>query len=135
MKQRAAKWVFRLGVGLFLLSLASCGGPRYTLPGNWQFTFTSTMFPGNVVTGTAPLQQTGVNVTGTITFATNPLNCAPTGAVTGTVSGTGVTLNVQQGTHPQSVLGIFNTTITSMQGGYTGGCISTDVGSWAATKT
>lgn len=120
------------------LCIVGCGssnsssGP--TLAGNWQFTGQSNF--GATFTGSAALQQNHSLVTGTATISGS--QCASSVTITGSISGTTVTLQLQFGNQPVNFNGTANAAMTSMSGTYTapsGGCTNGDTGTWSATKT
>jgi hypothetical protein len=128
-------------VGSFFL--VSCGGGSMnnspssspTLTGAWQFTATSTAF-GLVVTGDGTLQQSGTSVTGEVTLSGTP--CATDAALSGSVSGTAVTFQLQENGQPVNFTGTTNAGFNSMSGSYTapsGGCTNGDFGTWSANLT
>lgn len=131
-----------LAVLLLLLCgcLAGCGsssnsssGP--SLNGNWQITANSTAF-GLTVTGSAVIHQSSSTITGSVTLSGTP--CATTAALSGSISGSAVTLQLAEGTQPVNFTGTANSGMTSMSGSYTapsGGCTNGDFGTWSATKT
>ena len=129
------KWT--AGVVALALFMAGCGGNNKqtsSLTGNWQLTAHSTVF-GLTVTGSGALSQLGNSVAGQVSLSGTP--CATTAAVSGSVSGTTVTLQLQEGSQAVNFTGAANSGFTSISGSYTapsGGCTNGDSGTWSATK-
>ncbi|MGA8540335.1 MAG: hypothetical protein WB566_12605 [Terriglobales bacterium] len=130
-------------LGLILVcGLAGCGissnsnnSAPTNLSGDWQITGHSTLFDFTA-TGSAVLQQSGTSVTGTTTLTGTP--CATAATVSGSVSGTALTLQIEEGAQPVNFTGAVNSAGTSASGNYTapsGGCTNGDYGTWSATKT
>jgi len=129
-------------LGLILLcSLVGCGSSStnssspLNLSGDWQITGHSTLFDF-ADTGSATIQQSGSSVTGTVTLSGTP--CASTATLSGSISGTAVTVQIEEGDQPVNFTGTANAAGTSMSGNYTapsGGCTNGDYGTWSATKT
>lgn len=125
---------------LLVLSLASCGAgdvapSSQTFAGNWVFAFTSSKL-GKGPTGTGPLTQSGVNVTGTLALTNSP--CSSSAVFAGTL--TGVSMNVTLTENGQAVMlvGQANYFLTTASGTYTsdvGGCLNGDTGTWTASKS
>jgi hypothetical protein len=127
-----------LGVTLLCVCLAGCGSGTSSsgsLSGNWQFTAHSSA-SGETFTGSAPIQQSGSSITGTVTLSGSP--CATSATLSGSISGTTVTFQLELGDQPVNFTGTANSNLTSMSGNYTapsGGCTNGDYGTWSATKT
>jgi hypothetical protein len=129
-----------LGILFLLCSIAGCGGGSNSSPtgislaGNWLFTAHS-QASGETFTGSAPLQQNGTSISGTIKLSGSP--CATSATLSGSISGTAVTFQVELGDQPVNFSGTSNSGGTSMSGSYTapsGGCTNGDFGMWSATK-
>ena len=135
--ERNAKMKWTAGVVALALFMAGCGGNNKqtsSLTGNWQLTAHSTVF-GLTVTGSGALSQLGNSVAGQVSLSGTP--CATTAAVSGSVSGTTVTLQLQEGSQAVNFTGAANSGFTSISGSYTapsGGCTNGDSGTWSATK-
>ena len=131
-----------LGI-ILICGLIGCGGGSsnnsstavINLSGDWQITGHSTLFDFTD-TGSATLQQSGNSVTGTVTLSGTP--CATSGTVSGSISGTTLIFQIEEGTQPVNFTGTVNSAGTSASGSYTapsGGCTNGDYGTWSATKT
>jgi hypothetical protein len=124
-----------LGMVIALVFILECGSSSsQTLSGTWQLTLTSSASPGTTYTGTATLTQSGNGITGTVSFINNA--CATSSLITGTVSGSNVSIQVTEGGQVVTLTGTINSAFSSMSGSYTstpGGCTNGDLGSWTAT--
>jgi hypothetical protein len=126
-----------VGVGCICLSL-SCGGDvshQPNMSGNWTFIATpEVVFPAEV-SGTGKLNQSGNSITGALVLTGTP--CATSGALTGTVNGTTLTLQIDENGQSVSFTGTVNKNFTLANGVYispSGGCTSGNSGHWSATK-
>ncbi len=128
------------------LLMSACGGgsnsssaadPPGPLSGNWQVALISTISVSDPHQETGFLQQDGNAITGSVIVLDNP--CSGIGSVTGTVSGSDVTLSASPTGSVVTLTGSINSGQTSMGGNYTissSGCtaagIVPDSGSWTA---
>lgn len=125
---------------LLLGALAGCGGVTFQSPvtlnlsGTWQFAIHSNK-TGTTVTGTGALQQNGSALSGQLTLSGTP--CATVAAFTGSVNGTNLSFQLQEGTQPVAFSGTVGINAVSASGNYTapsGGCTNGDAGTWTASK-
>jgi hypothetical protein len=124
-----------LGLLIVLVLIVGCGGSSsHSLSGPWQFSLTSSAFPGNAYTGTTTLNQSASGISGTVAFANNP--CASVALITGLISGSNVNLQITEGDQVVTLNGTVNSAFSSMSGTYTtttGGCTNGDSGTWTAS--
>ena len=104
-----------------------------TLTGSWQLTGASTAY-GIAVAGTVAIQQSSSTLTGQATLSGSA--CASTAALSGSITGTMVNVQLNEGGQLVTFTGTANSKLTSMSGTYTapgGGCTNGDYGTWSAT--
>jgi len=129
---------------LALMFVSGCGGngssSQPTMTGIWNFSANSQAF-GSQYSGTATIQQSGNNLTGSATLSGLP--CATQASLSGTVAGTSLNLqfnlNSELGTPANDTMnltGTLNSAYTSASGTFTtsGNCVTGDQGTWTATK-
>ena len=123
-----------------LCFLVGCGGggksSSPSMSGHWTFSSIPTGVPFPAIqTATGTLTQNGSSVTGTLTLA--GFACAKSGALTGTVSGNTLSLQLDENGQSVTFTGRLNSTFDSASGSYiapSGGCTNGDSGLWTATK-
>ncbi len=126
------------------LFASSCGSGSKSpassgsLSGNWLITMTKTDHPTIVHTQSGSLLQNGDAISGNVLFTDIP--CSGVASVSGTVSGTAVTLNVDPVGTSITLVGTVSSGAPPMSGSYTilsTGCVgpesSPEVGSWSAS--
>ena len=111
--------------------------PPPQFSGIWMF-FTSSA-PTSPTTASVNLigrlNLTGNSVSGTLTLTGSP--CASSGSLTGTVTGTSLSLQLQEGDQSVSLTGTADPTFANASGAYTassGGCLNGDFGTWKGVK-
>jgi hypothetical protein len=125
-----------------LLCVAGCGGNPASPPpssysnmtGEWRVTGVSQKFAGARGSGTASLTQSGSSISGTYNTTGG---CANTSAITGSVTGNSLSLQVDENGQVASWTGTVNSTFTSASGTFaapSGGCADGDFGTWSATR-
>ena len=130
-------------VAFFIAGLVSgCGGgSMQALPpgtvnmtGNWQFTAQSTAL-GLTVISRGTLQQNGMSLSGLLTLSGDN-RCAYTAALAGTVSGTALNLQLEEGAQTVSFTGTVTSNGAYASGSYTvsGGCANGDFGTWTGNR-
>jgi hypothetical protein len=114
-----------------------CGGgripPSASLAGTWQFNANSSF--GYTFTGNVTFIQSGSAVSGQINL--NGSSCGTIGAISGSISGRTVTLQMMESGQAINMNGNANSSLTSLSGNYTapsGSCTNGDSGTWSATK-
>jgi len=124
-----------------LFFVTGCGGGKPLLPslsGTWIIVKlsapTSPTFAK--VIGTGKLIQNGNSVSGTFALSGSP--CASRSSkITGTVTGTSLSLQLQEGDQSVSLTGTVDSGFTKASGTYTTpseGCLKGDFGDWTASK-
>lgn len=128
---------------VLLAFLSGCGGGSSSssqqsapvnLAGNWQFTAKSTPF-GITVVGNGSIQQNGSSISGQLSLSGTP--CATTASLSGTITGTSLNFQIQEGSQPVSFTGTAAANGSSASGTYTapsGGCTNGDFGTWTGTR-
>jgi len=120
--------------------LASCGGSNggeraaTPLSGNWQMSLQRDAASG-LKTLSGFLVQSGNSVTGNMLLS-GQTSCAGVGPVSGQLSGSAVTLTVDQTGQTVNLTGTTGTGISSMSGNYSilsSPCGDTSVGTWTAS--
>lgn len=130
------------GFFLFLLGLAGCGGAGsnshneqpVNLAGYWQASTISALGYNTLLWGT--LTQNGNQISGTMTIVGSP--CAPSGLLSGTVTGMNVALSLMEGTQSVSLNGKASVDGNSIAGNYqaaAGGCTNGDSGTFTAARS
>ena len=130
-------------VTFFTAALVSgCGGgSMQALPpgtvnmtGNWQFIAQSTTL-GLTVIGSGALQQNGTSLSGLLTLSRDN-HCAHTAALAGTVNGTTLNFQLEEGPQTVSFTGTVTSDGASASGNYTvsGGCANGDFGTWTGNR-
>lgn len=123
-------------IAVAVLFLAGCGSSSHpNMTGNWTFVVTSTAFGGSG-TGVVALTQSGSSISGTLNFS-GGTPCAASPSLTGTVSGTNLSLQLNENGQTVSLTGTANSSFSAASGDYTapaGGCTNGDFGTWTATK-
>jgi streptogramin lyase/single-stranded DNA-binding protein len=103
--------------------------------GNWQITSSSSVY-GIVSTATGWITQSGNNLSGTMTLSGTP--CATSGALTGTLSGNSLSLDLNENGQHVILTGTLAANGNSASGTYAapeGGCTAGDRGTWSGTRT
>lgn len=128
--------LFVLAVSVCLLS-ASCGSganpSQQTITGTWHYSIQSPLFQ-TTYEGTASLQQTGNQVTGSASLSGSP--CGDVIVISGTINGR--TLNLQVGENGDNVngTGTISPSYTTMSGTFSAGqlntCVVDEAGTWSA---
>ena len=121
---------------LLAVCAVGCGGSsgsnQIDIAGSWSFSSQSSLV---MVSGNATMQQSGNALSGQVTLNGTP--CATSATLTGTISGSMVNFQLQEGSQAVSFTGTVTANGTGVSGTYTaptGGCTNGDSGSWAATK-
>jgi len=117
--------------------LSSCGGGNggssvIDVAGNWQVTVTSTVFGGSG-TGTGQINQSGSSLSGTLAG----LPCAQSTILTGTLSGTSLSANLNENGQNVSLKGTVAADGNSTTGTYiapAGGCLNGDAGTFVGQR-
>ncbi len=131
---------FLLAVGCFALAACGgCGGSSQSaqvlnLGGFWQTSTISALGYDTFLAGN--LTQTGSRISGTLTIYGSP--CATSGTLTGTISGSTVTMSLTEGLQIASLTGTATSDGNSITGTYqtpSGGCTNGDSGTFTATRT
>lgn len=130
---------------LVLTGLVGCGGKGYNsnsntntdinVAGTWTLSFTSSG-TGGAGTATGAIAQTGETISDpNMTLSGNQFACATTGMLNGSISKKNVTATLTDGTQTKDLTGTGSSDGTMASGTYTGGCLSSDTGTWTGTKT
>ena len=122
-----------------LCFVSACGGGRepssLNMNGRWSFSATPAVaFPVNE-TAMGQLTQNGNSVTGI--FALTQFPCAASATLTGTVTGTMLSLQFNENGQSVVFTGKVNSKFTFASGRYfapSGGCTNGETGMWFATK-
>jgi hypothetical protein len=104
------------------------------IAGDWQITAKSTVF-GFSATVTGFVNQSGGTISGQLAISGSP--CAVSATMAGTVSGTAVTIQIDENGQPVTLSGTASVDGNSASGTYTattGGCLNGDTGTWTATR-
>jgi uncharacterized protein (TIGR03437 family) len=105
------------------------------MTGNWRITASSSMY-GIVSTVTGLITQTGNNLSGTLALSGTP--CATTGALIGTLTGSSLSMDLNENGEHVTLTGTLAANGNSASGTYTaseGGCLQGDRGTWTGTRT
>lgn len=135
--------VKRLAIAIptaLILFLFGCGSGNNSssvvnIAGNWSFTGNSTKF-GDQFTATGAIVQTGSSVSGALTLEDDP--CATTASFSGSVSGSNLSVQLNEGGQEVSYTGTITDNGSAAGGTYTapaGGCTGGDTGTWSGTRT
>ncbi len=131
MKRLGTLVVLLCGLGA-LVACGSSSNPAFT--GSWLFVFTPTGSGTNALQANANLTQNGNQITGSATLSQNGTNCGVSAAISGTVKGSDLTLQIAQETGTIDMTGTANQAFTSISGTYTaaaGPCFAAPSdGSW-----
>jgi hypothetical protein len=104
-------------------------GTQPSLDGSWIFTVRSTY--GYQIVGSGQLTQTGNSVSGLLNFSGSP--CAASAALSGTISGTAMSMTLNENGQIVKLTGALSADGSSATGTYSappGGCTNGDVGTW-----
>jgi len=129
-----------ISISLVLLAVGCGGGGSSSqsaavlnLAGTWQASTNSKLGFNTFLAGT--LTQTGTQISGTLTIGDSP--CATSGTLSGSVSGSTVTLSLMEGSQSVSLTGTVTPDGNSITGTYqaqSGGCTNGDSGTFTATR-
>lgn len=118
-------------VVLLLFFLAGCNAlAQINIAGEWRITATSSIF-GITATATGRIEQTGSSISGQLSISGTP--CASSAPFTGTISGTSLTVNVDENGQVVTFTGAVTMDGNLASGNYTapsGGCTNGDRGTW-----
>ena len=115
-------------------TVAVVGIQQIGFTGNWMFAAKSTVY-GFQSSASGLLTQNGNSISGQLSLSGTP--CAVSGAVTGTVSGTALSMTLNEGGQLVTFTGTVSADSTSASGTYAappGGCTNGDYGTWFGVR-